>query len=246
MNELLFNFLPKSIEHIPENRYKELESYTEIMDAFSRITNQSVYLIDFYKGEACYISDNPMFLCGLSPNEVRSMKGNFNEINVPEADIVMNRKITTEWFKFINEVPLEEKKNYTIRYDYHIQKQLVSYTSTPVFFDEAGHVWIGLCTVNKSTSIEPGNVKIFKKNSRIYWEFNFTSDQWVEATLIELSEMEKQVIRLAIQGNTESEIAEKVFRSKDAIKSIKRRLFETLGVNNITEAVSYAINYKLI
>ena len=48
------------------------------------------------------------------------------------------------------------------------------------------------------------------------------------------------------QGLTINEIAEKIFISPDTVKFHRRKLFEKMGVDNITEALSYATNNKLL
>lgn len=61
-----------------------------------------------------------------------------------------------------------------------------------------------------------------------------------------LTESEKNVITLSIQGFTMSEIADRMCLSHDTIKKYRKQLFEKLGVRNITEAIIAAANNKLI
>ena len=49
-----------------------------------------------------------------------------------------------------------------------------------------------------------------------------------------------------MQGLTINAIAEQAHLAVDSVKSARRRLFEKLEVNNISEAISYATNYKLL
>ena len=62
----------------------------------------------------------------------------------------------------------------------------------------------------------------------------------------ELKEMEKEVLKLSAMGYTMNEIADKINRSFDTVKSYRRTLLEKLEVANISEAISFAINYRLI
>ncbi len=61
-----------------------------------------------------------------------------------------------------------------------------------------------------------------------------------------LTEGEKSVITLSIQGYIMSEIADKMCMSPDTIKKYRKQLFEKLGVRNITEAIIAATNNKLL
>ena len=59
----------------------------------------------------------------------------------------------------------------------------------------------------------------------------------------ELKDMEKDVLKLSAMCYTMNEIAGEVNRSFDTVKSYRKSLFEKLGVNNITEAISFAMNH---
>ena len=50
------------------------------IEAFSRLTYKSVYIIDYYKRNFLYVSQNPLFLCGLSPEEVKEFA---NKVGYP-------------------------------------------------------------------------------------------------------------------------------------------------------------------
>ena len=60
-----------------------------------------------------------------------------------------------------------------------------------------------------------------------------------------LKEEELEVLRLSAAGLTMTEIANKMCRSLDSIKTYKRHAFDKLGVANITEAISRATLNKL-
>ena len=61
-----------------------------------------------------------------------------------------------------------------------------------------------------------------------------------------LNKTEHTILSLSIQGLTINEISERAHLAVDSVKSARRRLFEKFEVNNITEAISYAVNYKLL
>ncbi|MDE7081088.1 MAG: LuxR C-terminal-related transcriptional regulator [Muribaculaceae bacterium] len=51
---------------------------------------------------------------------------------------------------------------------------------------------------------------------------------------------------LSARGLTVDDIALRVHRAKDTIKSRRKAIFEKLGVSSISEAIAFAANYKLI
>ncbi|MCD8305291.1 MAG: hypothetical protein LUC49_01315 [Prevotella sp.] len=63
------------------------------VEAFARVTYQSVYLIDYYKHEFLYISDNPLFLCGHTAKEVKELGYEFYLRHIPEREYKMFARI---------------------------------------------------------------------------------------------------------------------------------------------------------
>ncbi|MBR5102091.1 MAG: helix-turn-helix transcriptional regulator, partial [Muribaculaceae bacterium] len=63
---------------------------------------------------------------------------------------------------------------------------------------------------------------------------------------VKLRPQEKQVLMLSAQGHTVAQIADKMCRSVDTIKTYKRLMFERLGTRSITEALTLATNSGLI
>ena len=71
-------------------------------------------------------------------------------------------------------------------------------------------------------------------------------NKWVEEAKAKLSDREIEILRLYARGLTITEIAEQIFVSADTVKFHRRKLFEKIGVQNITEALAYATNNKLL
>ena len=61
-----------------------------------------------------------------------------------------------------------------------------------------------------------------------------------------LSDGEKTVITLSIQGYTMSEIGDRMCLSPETIKKYRKQIFEKLEVRNISEAIIAATNNKLL
>ena len=83
-------------------------------------------------------------------------------------------------------------------------------------------------------------------NSDIFSVFNLETNSWERRQKVKLSDRETEILSLYARGLTINEIAEKIFISPDTVKFHRRKLFEKMGVDNITEALSYATNNKLL
>ena len=80
-------FIASSIvRNAPDYDSKVLSTLIHTVEAFARVTYQSVYLIDYYKQEFLYVSDNPLFLCGHTAKEVKELGYSFYSKHVPEEE----------------------------------------------------------------------------------------------------------------------------------------------------------------
>jgi DNA-binding NarL/FixJ family response regulator len=91
-----------------------------------------------------------------------------------------------------------------------------------------------------------GNVTINKEGSAVFWELDLLSGVWIAKDKPKLKEKELEILRLYAQGLTINLIAEKMFVTPDTIKYYRRKMFETFDVKNFAEALSFAIDNKII
>ena len=249
MSDRFFSSNNKAEGITPED-YARAEYYKQAAEAISKITYESVYIIDYYKRNFLYVSPNPLFLCGFSPNEVKGLGYNFYTTRVPDDEVSLLLKINAIGFRFFNNHPLEERPLFSISYDFHINNNgeyvLVNHKLTPLAMDPYGHMWLAMCFVSISSHDKPGNIEVRKLGQSDYWKFDLDLDRWIKAPGVKLTEGEKEVLLLSARGLTVDEIAERVHRAKDSIKSRRRAIFEKLGVKSISEAIAFVTNDKLI
>ncbi|MRX41009.1 helix-turn-helix transcriptional regulator [Flavobacterium sp. LC2016-23] len=240
-----------SIYKITEADKHQLGNYIEVADALSKLTYQSIYIIDYEKMTFDYVSDNPLFLCGYTVEEVLKMGYSFYLKNVPEKDLEMLNLINELGFDFYGNLPLAEKKEYCISYDFSLtdksgKKTLVNHQLTPLFITEEGKLWKSLCVVSISGQKQAGNIIISKHGSDNIWKLNSLDRTWVKYLKPKLSRKEIEVLRFYAQGMKINQIADKLYCTDNNIKYYRKKIFEKLETSNMAEALSYAINYKLI
>ncbi|WP_212005165.1 response regulator transcription factor [Chitinophaga sp. HK235] len=227
------------------------QHYLEVVKAFARLTYESLYLIDYTDMSFEYVSENPLFLCGYSAGEVLQLGYEFYFRHVPEKELELLTLINEVGFDFYASVPVQERKLYSITYDFHlVQKDgkqiLINHKLTPLFLTSNGKMWKAMCIVSLSHHQAAGNARIYKQGSVEMWELNVGKKMWHKSEKPVLTERETEVLRLHAQGLSINQIAEKIFVAPDTIKYYRRRIFERLEVNNIMDALSYAVNSKLI
>lgn len=228
--------------------YSRAEEYIRAAEAFSRTTYQSVYIIDYFRHNFLYVSPNPMFLCGLSPVRVKELGYSFYLNYVPPAEHSLLLTINTAGFAFFADIPLDKRRNWFISYDFHIldgsRPMLVNHKLTPLALTSDGRLWLALCVVSASSRTEAGHIEIYRIGSPDFFEYNMTTHRWDSRQMPTLTEGEKAVIRLSARGYTMAEIADRICLSPDTVKKYRQRIFEKLGVRNISEAVVAAGNLR--
>jgi DNA-binding CsgD family transcriptional regulator len=227
------------------------QDYMEAIKAFARLTYESVYVIDYEKMAFEYVSENPLFLCGYSPNEVLDLGYEFYFKNVPEKDLALLSLINEAGFDFFAKLPDKEKKRYSITYDFHLinregKTTLINHKLTPLFLTGEGKMWKAMCIVSISHHQQAGNICIYKQGTDDLWELNIESKIWQKSEKPKLSKREIEILQLHAQGLTINQIAEKIFVAPDTVKYYRRRIFERLEVSNMVEALSRAVNNKMI
>ncbi|MBD5275991.1 MAG: helix-turn-helix transcriptional regulator [Bacteroides sp.] len=233
-----------------EPDYGLAENFVRTAEAFANTTYQSVYIIDYFRRNFLYVSPNPLFLCGMSADAVKSEGYQFYIDHVPANEVDMLLEINKAGFSFINDVPLEEKLKYTISYDFHLvngrEKILINHKLTALACQPDGSVWLGLSLASLSTHSNPGHITMHCRGKSEYWKYDLFSHLWEKRSAPVLNETEKAIITLSIQGLTMNAIAEKIHITLESVKTARRRLYEKLGVSNITEAILYVTKYKLV
>jgi DNA-binding NarL/FixJ family response regulator len=72
------------------------------------------------------------------------------------------------------------------------------------------------------------------------------SHKWKKVLNVWLTEREHSILALSAQGYSIKAISMRLHIAEVTVKFHRNKLFEKLGVNNITKALSMAINYDLI
>ncbi|MEN0053838.1 MAG: helix-turn-helix transcriptional regulator [Mucilaginibacter sp.] len=231
--------------------HAQLDNYLEVIRSFSRLTYESVYVIDYEKMGFEYVSENPLFLCGYSAEEVLTMGYEFYFKNVPEIDLQLLTIINNAGFDFYDKLPPGDRMLYGITYDFHLTRKdgkqlLINHKLTPLFLNADKKVWKAMCIVSISHQKKAGNVYIYKQGSPDRWELDITNGFWRKSLKPQLSKRELEILHLHARGFSINEIAEMLFVVPDTVKYYRRRIFERLQVSNMAEALHYAIDSKMI
>ena len=115
-----FFLTTNSISGISDEEYKKVESFISAARAFARSTYQCVYIIDYYKREFLYVSENLALLCGQPIDKIYNFGYNLYLEHVPDKEVDMLLEINKKGFDLFSSFPLEERLDYSIQYDFHL------------------------------------------------------------------------------------------------------------------------------
>lgn len=243
-------FIPNNeVKLLEDLDYSRVSEYVRSAEAFSRSTYHSIYIIDYFKQNFLYVSPNPMFLCGLSPQQMQDLGYRFYLQYVPEEEQPMLFSLNKAGFDFYNNIPVNERKDWYISYDFHIlnsgRKILVNHKLTPLALTSDGRIWLALCVVSAATHNDAGHIEMHRVDSSDFFEYNVNTRRWDKRHMPLLTDGENLMLTLSIQGYTMSDIADMMCLSPVTIKKYRQRIFEKLDVRNISEAIVAATNNKL-
>ena len=97
------------VEGITDADYQRAQPYVEATQAFAQTTYQSIYIIDYYRKNFLFVSDNPLFLCGHTADEVRQMGYGFYLSHVPEGEVPMLTELNRSGFRAFYDEPVENR-----------------------------------------------------------------------------------------------------------------------------------------
>lgn len=221
------------------------------INAMARVAGYSMYVIDYYKRLFSFVSSNPLFLCGHTPEEVIDMEFSFFEKIMPPEDFELFQEINEKGIDFYNAQPIGGREVLMLSFDLrliHPNNRLiyVNFKVTPLTVSSDGHLWLSLGLVSLSSQKTVGNAYIINENSAERYEYSPKSKKWNLVKNLTLTAREKEILIYSAQGFTNEQIAQKLFLDVNTIKFHKRKVFDKFGVKNIIEAIRFAYNYKLI
>ena len=106
---------------IADSEYAQTAVCISMADALARNTNHSLYIIDYNRKNFLYVSSNPLFLCGRSPEEVQHEGYAFYFEVVPPDEINRLMEINEAGFRFYYDQPVEKRLDLSIEYNFHIR-----------------------------------------------------------------------------------------------------------------------------
>lgn len=245
----LFHIEGNEIAGITDDDSFKRQLLIDALAQFSQTTAKSLYVIDFLQEKIVYASKNIKLICGMSMEEISDMGDDFYRKYIPDENIRNIIELRNESFRFLKIRNAEERSQYRLSYDFIFKigedERLFNQCSVPLLWKEDG-LWLLLCAVSPSAGKRVGNGFLRKNGESVFYEYLFGEHKWKKNNVAKITQVEMMVMQLSAQGFTAEQVAEKMCKSVDTIKLYKRQLFKKIGVDSITHALMYNLNYDLL
>ncbi len=222
------------------------------LESISTLANINISVLDYYKHQYAYLSDNHLFNCGYTREEADNYDENFGNKILFEKDLKNLIETKNAAFLFFKDLTIEQLKKTNIYNSHRITHKngtvmLVSNKYRPILFDDEGNTWMLMCI----TTLANKNHKI---ETRIETEINGVEEEYfynekkktfIKSVSKKLSQKEQEILMLCAQGFTSKEIAEKKFISLSTVKFHKQNILSKFHLNNMSEAILYAYAHNL-
>ena len=245
-----FLFIPGTTDEIPPDEYLKTETFVNMAKALAQTTDRFVYIIDYAKRKFIYESTNMAYLLGEPTCNIEFFDYGLYFNHIPESEQRKFIEINMAACEMFARFPIEERTRHTITYDFPLvqmkRQRLVNHHLTPLALSRSGRLWLALCTIGTSARQTPGHVVIRESDSSRYYEYLPDKHEWIEKEMGRLRDIERSILILSAQGFTMNDIADKLCKSVDTIKKYRKGIFKKFDVKNITAALTYATNFKML
>ncbi|MBR1792707.1 MAG: helix-turn-helix transcriptional regulator [Bacteroidales bacterium] len=217
----------------------------KIASTFAQMSQYGVYLLNIISKEVVYISDHPM-LRGIPPSPDFF---HLSDLALPEENQQI-RNVERACSTAFLQVPPADRHRLIFSFNTHVMVHghqvmvLHKVALTESNANEQPQIALGLFSPAVSDVLGEITIRIAK--TQIAYRYDVQQNTWTKLPPIQLSNEERTMLYLNIQGHNIQSIANIMCKSVDTIKFYRRQVFQKLNKHNITEAIAHAVHYGLI
>ncbi|GHT10495.1 hypothetical protein FACS189426_10790 [Bacteroidia bacterium] len=246
ITSLFFKDIPSIFPQNEDEKISELES--PYLKLFSTVMSGSFYVLDFHKRCFHFVSEQDLFLSGYSFDDALKMGYDFFSKIVHPDDLQLFIDIHCAILHYLSnpgDNPQEiDYFAFNIRFLHRGLSLMVYHKMIPFFLN--GCARMAVCHLSDSVIHKSGNLEIYSENNKKYSSYSFAKCQWQEKKIIELTNREKEILKLARQGKSNKEIADILHITEKTIRNFETILYPKLNVHSVYEAIIYATNHRMI
>lgn len=231
---------------VSDDDYKRFESNKKLLERLSEIENCTFSVLDMDKN--IYLLKSSKFKRMLGYTSPEDFENDdmelFHRIIHPD-DLPFVLETENEAYMFYKNLPLSEKKDFKLVYDFRVRNKQGIYMRFIHQFvvleqDRFGKSWLALIVTDliaeRATDDKPQRRMINIKTGKLYL-FN-DNDTFNSGTL--LTKRETEILRLIAQGMDSQDISERLFISFNTVNNHRQNILCKTRSENTTQALLYA------
>jgi len=252
--QILINKFKEAVDSIkiePEHvDYSILNHHLNLLDRIALVENSSLTVFDMFQKK--YVFVRSRFKDSLGYDEQKAKEEGFSyffSLMHPE-DLPMVIDTSTRALRFMNQLSSAEKQNYKSVFEYRLKDSSGKYIrflqqEATLELDLKGTIWLILILLDVCPNQQ--DAKVFQRSLidiRTGKPVLFsTDDKNVEYIL---SKREIEVLGFLNKGLQSKEIAERLYLSVNTVNNHRQNIIRKMGLNNTSEAISYARKIGMI
>ncbi len=211
-------FCSNITEIIPVEENDGIDLQFESLDAVTRITNASMFVIDFSKNKMVYRTENLLFIDEATIRDIQRESTNPYWALVHDDDLGLIIEVREAYLKLLGELPIEQRLKHAcvidIRIILHRRAYVITQKFTPLKLRPDGKLWLGLFCMTTSSNKVVGSehIAVFGEGFRYVYNQKNKSFQPFKCNM-QLTLMEKSILLRASKGLTLEQIAEELNKS---------------------------------
>jgi hypothetical protein len=197
-------------------------SFVEYCNIFSSIIPGSIYMLDIPRKQFCNVKLDDFFLCGYQPEDIIKERFGFYSKIVYREDLSLWTDMRKVVLRYLKDFDLGKRDEidyfsctFRLQRKYYLLPQMVYHCMKPVWED--GVLRYLICYVVSSIIQKAGNLCMHNKDGLAYEEYSFTTKRWKRKMKERLTEHDKVLLMLSIQGEKTKNIANYLHKGENTI-----------------------------
>src|SRR4030042_2913645 len=231
---------------VTDDDYKSFETNLKLLRRLSEIENSTISVLDLNRNN--YILKSSKFKNMLGYTKPEDIENDdlelFHRILHPD-DLPFVLETENDAFIFYKNLPISEKKDYKLVYDFRVRNTEGIYMRFIHQFvvleqDSTGKSWLALIVTDlaeaKASNDKPQRKMINIKTGKFH---KFTEDDYSYSET-SISKRETEVLSLIAQGLDSKNISERLFISINTVNNHRQNILNKTRSENTTQALLYA------
>lgn len=231
--------------------YSVVERHKQMLSRLAEVGNSGVTVFDLASGEHVFSSYNLHELFGFDLVSVEQIGNEYINSRTHPDDYLTLMRNGIALLQFLYSIEANERMNYKVINEYRILNAQGNYIRVIeqqqiLELDSRGNIWLALAVLD----ISPNQEEYQGVKCQI---FNYKTGEIVSVlaldhidSQIELTQREREILKLVRAGYLSKEISEMLSISVHTVNTHRQRILERLGVDNSMEAVKYASQLGLL